>query len=192
MSNQIGFGQNEENIAEKYKDAHKKYLSATCPIPEDNIQHFVYFARERNEIIDHPLLKHPMFKGAQIMCFWKNFETQKGQYDFSILKKDYNYHKKHGKKLFIQIQDATFYPNNNAVPDYLLTNDYDGSAVVQYNENGEPASWVAKRWNNKIRERFALFLKALGKEKCQVQSENITNRQLSTKIKNFLKPTCLP
>ncbi len=164
MTHQICFGQGSGKIGEKYKNAYKKYLNANCPIREDNIQHYVYFARERHEIVDHPLLKHPMFKGAQIMYTWKNFEPQKGQYDFSILKEDYDYLKKHGKKLFVQIQDATFYPNNNAVPDYLLTNEYDGGAILQYNENGEPAGWVAKRWNEKVRERFALFLQVLGEE----------------------------
>ena len=162
MAHQICSGQVSGNIGEKYKDAYKKYLSATCPIPGDSIEHFVYFARDRHEIIDHPLLKHPKFKGAQIMYFWKSFEPQKGQYDFSILKEDYDYLKKHGKKLFVQIQDATFYPNNNAVPDYLLTNEYEGGATIQFNENGEPAGWVAKRWNKKVRQRFALFLEALG------------------------------
>lgn len=164
MTGQFCFAQKSGNIGVKYKDAHKKYMNANCPILEDSIQHFVYFARERHDIVDHPLLKHTMFKGAQIMYFWKNLEPQKGQYDFSILEEDYEYLKKHGKKLFIQIQDATFYPNYNAVPNYLLTNDYDGGAIQQYNENGEPAGWVAKRWNQKVRERFALFLQALGKE----------------------------
>jgi len=164
MTSQVCYPQVSGNIGEKYKDAHKKYSNANCPILEDSIQHFVYFARERHEIIDHPLLKHPMFKGAQIMYFWKTFEPQKGQYDFSLLKADYGYLKKHGKKLFIQIQDATFYPIYNAVPDYLLTDDYNGGAIQQHNEKGEPAGWVAKSWNQKVRERFALMLQALGKE----------------------------
>ena len=157
---QYGYGQN----ADKYKDAHKKYIDATCPIPKDNIQHFVYFARDRKAIIDHPLLKHPMFKGAQIMYFWKNFEPQKGKYDFTVLKEDHTYLKKHGKKLFVQLQDATFYQKYNAVPDYLLAKEYDGGAAQQYNEDGERVGWVAKRWNKKVRERFALLLKAMGEE----------------------------
>lgn len=164
MSYQICFAQKSQIMDEEYKDAYKKYLSETCPIPKDNIQHFVYFARERNEISDHSLLKHPMFKGAQIMYFWKDFEPRKGEYDFSILKEDYEYLNQHGKKLFIQLQDATFYQKYNAVPDYLLTDEYDGGALLQYNENGQAAGWVAKRWNKKVRERFALLLQALGKE----------------------------
>ena len=153
-----------QNPSEKYKDAYKKYERAACPIPKDNIQHFVYFARDRQSIIDHPLLEHPMFKGAQIMYSWKDFELQKGMYDFSILKADYEYLKKFGKKIFVQLQDATFNPNNKGIPDYLFTAEYDGGAVLRYNEAGKPDGWVAKRWNKKLRERFALLLQALGKE----------------------------
>jgi hypothetical protein len=156
--------QDWQNPAEKYKDAYKKYLSATCPIVEDSIQHFVYFARDRQSIINHPLLQHPMFKGAQIMYSWKEFEPEKGHYDFSLLKADYEYLKKYGKKIFVQLQDATFDPKYKAIPKYLFTNEYEGGAVLQYNDEGKPEGWVAKRWNKKLRERFALLLQALGKE----------------------------
>jgi hypothetical protein len=105
-----------------------------------------------------------MFKGAQIMYSWKNMETIKGEYDFSILIEDYKYLKKYGKKLFIQLQDITFSPKYKAVPTYLLTSEYNGGAILQYNDDGKPDGWVAKRWNKKVRERFALLLQALGKE----------------------------
>lgn len=150
--------------SEKYKDSYKKYLGVTCPISKDNIQHFVYFSRDRKAIIDHPFLTHTMFKGAQIMYAWKNFEVQKGQYDFSILKEDYEYLKKYGKKIFIQLQDVTFNPDSIAIPEYLFTDEYDGGAALQNNDEGKPEGWVAKRWNKKVRGRFALLLQALGKE----------------------------
>lgn len=150
--------------SEKYKDAYKKYIGATCPISKDSIRHFVYFSRDRESIIDHPFLSLTMFKGAQIMYAWKNFEAQKGQYNFSILKEDYEYLRKHGKKIFVQLQDATFNPGEKAIPDYLFTDEYDGGAALQYNDEGKPEGWVAKRWNKKVRERFALLLRALGKE----------------------------
>jgi hypothetical protein len=153
-----------QNPSEKYAEAYKLYLGATCPIKKDSIKHFVYFARNRESIINHPLLSHPMFEGAQIMYSWKNFEPQKGQYNFSILKHDYEYLKKFNKKLFIQIQDVTFDSKYKALPDYLLTYEYDGGAVPQYNDNGKPEGWVAKRWNKKVRERFALLLQAMGQE----------------------------
>ncbi|MGB8193274.1 MAG: hypothetical protein WCF67_15195 [Chitinophagaceae bacterium] len=153
-----------KNPAEKYIDAYKKYLGANCPIPKDSIQHFVYFAKDRESIIGHPLLTHPMFKGAQIMYSWRDFEPQKGQYNFSILKEDYEYLKKYGKKIFVQLQDATFNPNYKAVPAYLETTEYDGGAALQYNDEGKPEGWVAKRWNKKVRARFALLLQAMGNE----------------------------
>ena len=150
--------------SEKYADAYKEYLGAACPIAKDSIRHFVYFARDREAIIDHPFLLHPMFKGAQIMYSWRDFEPQKGKYDFTILKQDYEFLKKFGKKVFIQLQDVTFNPKYKAIPDYLTTDEYNGGATFQYNDAGKPEGWVAKRWNKKVRERFALLLQALGKE----------------------------
>ena len=156
--------QDQPNRSDKYVDAYKKYLSATCPIPQDSIQHFVYFSKNRESIIGHPFLRHHMFKGAQIMYAWKDFEIEKDQYDFSILKEDLEYLGKYGKKLFIQIQDATFNPGYKAIPGYLFTAEYDSGAALQYNDEGKPEGWVAKRWNKKVRERFALLLQAMGKE----------------------------
>ena len=98
-----GSSQDWQNPSEKYKDAYKKYLNATCPVPKDSIQHFVYFARDRESVVNHPLLQHPMFIGAQIMYSWKDFEAQKGLYDFSILKEDYEYLKKIWQENFCAI-----------------------------------------------------------------------------------------
>ncbi|MES2777335.1 MAG: hypothetical protein V4722_24365 [Bacteroidota bacterium] len=154
--------QENRNKSDQYVDAYKKYLNATCPIVKDSIHHFVYFSRDRENIIDHPLLQHPRFEGAQIMYSWRDFEVQKGKYDFTILQQDYEYLKKFGKKIFIQLQDATFNPAYKAFPDYLATDEYNGGATYQYNDAGKPEGWVAKRWNKKVRERFALLLQALG------------------------------
>jgi hypothetical protein len=154
----------KRNRSERYIDAYKKYLNATCPVEKDSIRHFVYFAKDRELIKDHPLLAHSMFQGAQIMYAWRDLEPEKGKYDFTILKQDYEYLRKFSKKLFIQLQDVTFNPKYKAVPDYLLTTEYDGGAVLQYNDDNSEGGWVAKRWNKKVRERFALLLKALGQE----------------------------
>ena len=154
----------KKNRSERYIDAYKKYLNAACPVEKDSIQHFVYFAKDRELMHDHPFLTHSMFKGAQIMYAWRDLEPKKGKYDFSILKQDYEYLRKYNKKLFVQLQDVTFNPKYKAVPDYLLTTEYDGGAALQYNDDDSPGGWVAKRWNKKVRERFALLLKALGQE----------------------------
>ena len=153
-----------QNPAERYLEAYKKYLNAACPITEDGIQHFVYFSRDRAAIIDHPFLNYPKFKGAQIMYSWKELEPKRGIYDFSKIETDLKYLEQFDKKIFIQLQDVTFNPKYKAVPDYLLSNDYGGGAVLQYNDEGQPEGWVAKRWHKKVRERFALLLTALGNE----------------------------
>jgi hypothetical protein len=158
------YSQENQNPAEKYTAVYKKYLNAACPIPKDSIRHFVYFAKDREALTGHPLLQHHMFRGAQIMYSWRDLEPQKDVYDFSIIKQDYEYLRQHGKKLFIQLQDASFNPKYKPVPEYLLDPQYAGGAIFQYNDEGKPEGWVAKRWNEKVRTRFALLLQALGKE----------------------------
>ncbi|GAB5472691.1 MAG: hypothetical protein Mars2KO_07900 [Maribacter sp.] len=98
------------------------------------------------------------------MYSWKELEPEKGQFNFSPIRKDIAYLSTYGKRLFIQLQDVTFDKRYKAVPDYLLTGEYDGGAVFQYNDDGEPEGWTAKRWNKKVQERFAILLKALGDE----------------------------
>ncbi len=153
-----------ENISKRYLDAYKQYLSATCPIEEDGIKHFAYFSRDRELIHDHPFLNIERFEGAQIMYAWKQLEPQKGHYNFSEIQEDYDYLLSCGKKLFIQLQDATFNPKYMAVPDYMLSEEYDCGAIYQRNDKGEPEGWVAKRWNAQVQKRFAQLLAALGSE----------------------------
>ena len=158
------YGQ-EIEMAYRYVDAYKNYLSAKCPLEEDQIKHFVYFMREREQIIDHPFLKVEKFKGAQIMYSWRQLEPEKDHYDFSIINIDLEYLKSHGKQLFIQLQDATFSPQYKGLPSYILEDDeYDGGASRQFNDQGKGQGWVAKRWNENVQKRFSLLLMALGKE----------------------------
>lgn len=150
--------------ADRYANVYKRYQGATCPIGKDSIKHFIYFARDRELIHDHAFLKMPRIVGAQIMYSWRQLEPKRGQYDFSIIDQDYKYLLSHGKKLFIQFQDATFNFKYVAIPDYLMTEEFDGGATPQYNDNGVAEGWVAKRWNAKVQHRFALLMKELGKQ----------------------------
>ncbi len=152
-----------QNPAEKYANEYKKHLKARCPLPRNHIKHFVYFARDREALQDHPLLHHPRLAGAQIMYTWKQLEPQAGRYDFSVIQADIDYLAKYEKKLFVQLQDATFNPRFAAVPDDLKTSYYNGGVVPQRNDRGVPTGWVAKRWNPQVQKRFAALLKAMGK-----------------------------
>jgi hypothetical protein len=157
------FGQGD-NHANRYDNAYKKYLDASCPVEVDSIRHFVYFASDREGIHNHAFLSAERFEGAQIMYPWKLLEPEQGRYDFSMIREDYAYLQEHGKQLFIQLQDATFSSQYIAIPSYLLTREYDGGVTAQFNDDGVAEGWVAKRWNPKVRHRFALFLEALGEE----------------------------
>ncbi|MEM9417655.1 MAG: hypothetical protein AAGA25_01200 [Planctomycetota bacterium] len=150
------------NPAKRYADAHKQYLDAACPIPVDGIKHFVYFARDREALRDHPLLTHPRLEGAQIMYPWSLLEPEEGRYDFSIIQEDYEYLQEHGKKLFIQLQDRTFSPEFRGVPAYIDGPEYSGGVMPQYAPDGSVDGWAAKQWHPKVLERFVALLVALG------------------------------
>ncbi len=154
---------NWENPANKYLDAHKAYDSATCPFKPSAIQHYVYFARDRSKLKGHPLLSHPAFAGAQIMYQWAELEPERGKYDFSNILADIKFLKKYNKSLFIQLQDVTFYGDAIAAPDYLRSKEFDGGVIEQVNKSGKSEGWAVKRWNPKVRQRFALLLNAMGK-----------------------------
>lgn len=153
-----------DNPANRYLDAYKQYVDASCPLEKDSIKHFVYFARDREQIRNHSLLTSPRIEGAQVMYAWRQLEPQRGEYDFSIVTEDYSYLLSHGKKLFIQFQDVTFSTAYKAVPEYLLTEEFGGGCLQSYNDNGVAEGWVAKRWNPEVQQRFALLMQALGKE----------------------------
>lgn len=153
-----------KNPVDRYAEEYKNHLNSNCPIVKNDIKHFVYFARDRKSIRGHVLLSNPRFLGAQIMYPWSELELEKNQYDFSAIQSDYEYLRRHGKKLFIQLQDATFYSENKGVPDYLFSEEFEGGAVRQFTDEGEPEGWVAKRWNKNVQERFGLLISALGKE----------------------------
>jgi len=155
-------GAQDTKFRERYLNSYKMYESAKCPIEQDSIKNYVYFARDREAIHDHPFLNNPRFEGAQIMYSWRQLEPTKNRYDFSIIFDDYNYLKSNGKKLFIQLQDATFSSKYKALPDFMISEEYDGGQTRQMNNKEKPEGFVAKRWNRKVQERFAFLLLALG------------------------------
>jgi hypothetical protein len=178
------------NPSERYADAYKAYLDAKCPIENNDVKHFVYFARDRERLRDHAFLKNKRFSGAQIMYAWDRLEPSKDRYDFSVIEDDVDYLKSRNRKLFIQLQDATFDPKYKAVPAYLLSEEYDGGAVLQQGDNGDDG-WTAKRWNRAVQERFAALLNALG-ERFDGKIEGINLQESSLGVSSELDGSFTP
>ena len=158
------FAQQWANPADRYLNAYKEYRDARCPIANDAIDNFVYFAADRAAIHGSPFLRVARFKGAQVMYSWRELEPTKGSYNFAPIREDLGYLAAHGKQLWVQLQDATFSSTRVAVPDYLLSPEYDGGAIQERSDSGQIDGWVAKRWNPRVRHRFALLISALGRE----------------------------
>ncbi|HLK17519.1 MAG TPA: hypothetical protein VKT81_01145 [Bryobacteraceae bacterium] len=116
-----------------------------------------------------PLFKKPEIQGVQIVYTWKSLEPAKGQYDFSQIKEDLRILETVRKKLFIQIQDRFFRPQDKNVPAYLIQDPAYGGGITPQSDNpgeGKPkgSGWVANQWNPNVRQRFQLLLQTLAKE----------------------------
>jgi hypothetical protein len=126
--------------------------------------------------MDRDLLKDsstwtlPVFDGVQIAYSWRQLEPQKDNYDFSMIDEDLKLLTKHGKKLFIQIQDVSFSMKYIHAPKYLLSDSiYHGGTNKQYKFKNESETefvelgWVTRRWDPEVQKRLHKFYQALGK-----------------------------
>jgi len=147
-------------------------LSLICRVAAEGagIHHYVFFNRDRERIADASFLETPALEGAQLKYTWRELEREQDVYDFSAIEHDLAFLRSKAKKLFIQLQEASFDPAIVNVPPYLRSDArYHGGADKQYdipNDNEEravPAGWVARRWDPPVQERFHKLLSALGK-----------------------------
>lgn len=116
---------------------------------------FVFFARDRELLPNHAFLTNKRFEGAQITYSWKQLERGEDGYEFEDIDADLKILKAHHKELWIQLQDTTFMPNNQAVPAYLMKRkEYNGGANPQYGDDGKVEGWVARRWDPAVQARF--------------------------------------
>jgi hypothetical protein len=134
-----------------------------------DIHQYVFFNRDRERIADPAFLSVKALEGAQLKYTWRELERQKDQYDFGDIRRDLTFLKSKGKKLFIQLQDASFDTNMVPIPSYLLEDArYHGGADLQYTIEGDneehatPQGWVARRWDSAVQERFHQLLLVLG------------------------------
>src|SRR5689334_21679844 len=135
----------------------------------DRVHHYVFFGRDRERITESSFLDTPAFEGAQIKYTWRQLEPRKDEYDFADVRHDLDFLRSKGKRLFVQLQEASFDPKIVLVPQYLVSDpQYHGGADPQYaipdddETRATPAGWVARRWDPAVRERFDKLLAALG------------------------------
>jgi hypothetical protein len=134
--------------------------------PPSVLHQYVFFNRDRDQIERPDFVGTRALEGAEVKYTWRHLEPEKNQYDFSDIHADLKRLAGHGKKLFVQIQDASFDIQWDPVPRYLLHEPaYHGGATKEQSDTeASPEGWVARRWDPAVRERFVRLLQALGHE----------------------------
>ena len=126
---------------------------------------FLYVGSGELQGVTH-LLERPDIAGVQVVYNWRDLETARDRYDFSLIEHDLQLSDALHKKLFIQIQDRFFTPQARNVPDYLMQDPvYRGGIIGQMDNPGENrprvSGWVAQQWVPAVRLRYQRLLTAL-------------------------------
>jgi hypothetical protein len=131
-------------------------------------QHYLFVNRDRERIHDTAFLDTPALAGAQIKFTWRQLEPTRDHYDLRDVLADWRFLAAHGKRLVVQLQDASFDERVNT-PDYLGSDPaFHGGAARKYEAESADDSkvrfdgWVARRWDPAVGARFAALLRALG------------------------------
>ncbi len=131
---------------------------------------FIFFGRDRQRIPEPAFLENTHIAGAQLKYTWRELEPERDRYELQPLLDDLAFLERHGKRLFVQLQDVSF-SEEVLVPDYLRTDTAFGGGVARkYEYEGDDESkahfdgWVARRWDPAVRARFIRLLEVLGKE----------------------------
>src|SRR5437763_16762237 len=95
-------------------------VSCSSVCAAENVHFYVFFNRDRERISEASFLDTKALEGAQLKYTWRQLEQGKDNYEFSAIQHDLAFLNSSGKKLFIQVQDASFDPSIVPVPRYLL------------------------------------------------------------------------
>jgi len=130
-------------------------------------RNFVFFAREHQRIAEASFLTHERVAGAQLTYTWRELEPERDRYDLQSVREHLAFLERHGKRLFVQLQDVSF-SERMFVPEYLTTDTaFHGGAARKYEGDGERArfaGWAARRWDPAVRVRFLKLIAVLGAE----------------------------
>jgi hypothetical protein len=135
------------------------------------VKHYFFIGMDRDLLKDTNIWASPVFYGVQIAYSWNQLEYQKDSFDFGMIDEDFALLKKHGKKLFIQIEDVSFSMKYNHAPEYLLSDPvYHGGANKQYKFKDDNETeyrelgWVIRRWDPEVQKRLHKLYQAIGKQ----------------------------
>lgn len=79
-----------------------------------SLEHWLYHSELDNTTI--ALLDRPDINGVQLIYSWKSLEPSQGEYDFSNIEGDLALVQTKGKKLWVQLQDRSFFLGNVPTP----------------------------------------------------------------------------
>jgi hypothetical protein len=125
--------------------------------------HYIYFGLERDRIRESSFLDEPAIAGAQLKYTWPELEPERDRYELAPLLADLAWLKRHGKRLFVQLQDVSFSDTIVNVPAYLLADSaFHGGMARQYERADDgrlvAEGWVARRWDPAVRARFVRLI----------------------------------
>ena len=100
------------------------------------------------------------FRGVQKKYFWNRLEPQYGVYDFSEISNDLTNLARINKHLVLSLQAESFITSEKLVPDYLLTNEYEGGVYPIDTGKGYNVAY----YNRKVQDRLIALIEALGRE----------------------------
>jgi hypothetical protein len=131
-------------------------------------RNYVFFAREHHRIAEPSFLTHDQVAGAQLTYTWRELEPERDRYELQPLREHLAFLQRHGKRLFVQLQDVSF-SERILVPDYLRTDvAFRGGVARKYEGENESHArfdgWVARRWDPAVRARFIRLIEVLGEE----------------------------
>ena len=133
-------------------------------------KNFVFFDLDRQRISEPGFIENECIAGAQLKYTWRELEPERDRYELGPLLDNLVFLERHGKRLFVQLQDVSFSEEVN-VPDYLRTDPaFKGGVARKYEYEGDDESearfdgWVARRWDPTVRARFIKLLEVLGRE----------------------------
>jgi hypothetical protein len=127
--------------------------------------HFIFFNVDRERIAEVSFLEHPGITGAQLKYTWRELESERDRYALEPMLADLAFLERHGKALWVQLQDVSFDERVNA-PDYLRAPEFGGGVARKYESGADGAAprfggWVTRRWDAAVQVRFARLLEAI-------------------------------